>query len=148
MARASEKLFLSGCIDGLEALRALATGVCSERCLDKIHINRVVLALDELFANIHEHGYVNKGGDIECSACWLEEDEEACHLELVLRDYATVIPDFSRCHGVCVETLKENPVAGGLGIHLIKASTDRFEHTPLENGNRWRLVFKLHEEEK
>ncbi len=143
-----KKLFLSGCKEGLEPLRDLAVGMCSQRCLDKIQVNRVVLALDELFANIHEHGYTNNGGDIQCSARWVKIVEGYCHLELVLRDFARVIPDFRNCHGVCVETLKENPVAGGLGIHLIEAATDQFEHTPLEDGNKWRLLFKLHEENK
>ncbi len=141
------QLHLSGCKEGLQALQALANQACEGECLSDVHRNRIVLAMDELFANIHKHGYNNQGGDIECSAARIGSDDE-CLLEITLRDFAPVIEDVKQCKGVNPDTLKENPVAGGLGMHLIYAITESFEHTPLEDGNQWRLVFNLKEEDK
>ena len=141
-------IHLSGCQEGLQALQKLAKDTCANACLDNIHFNRIVLALDELFANIHEHGYANQGGEIECSACWIESQDKQCTLEIELRDYAPAIADISKCRGVCPETLKDNPVAGGLGMNLIHATTSKFEHTPLADGNRWRLVFDVQQKKE
>ncbi len=137
-------IHLSGCQEGLQNLRRLAEDAGSYAGLDKVHLNRIVLALDELFANIHEHGYCNRGGNIDCSGQWLGEGDTPCQLEVVLRDFAPTIKDASRLHGVTPESLKDNPVAGGLGLYLIHATTERFEHTPLADGNQWRLLFNVH----
>jgi len=141
------KLHLSGCKEGLQALQALANQACEGKCLTDVQRNRIVLAMDELFANIHAHGYKNQGGEIECSAAQIGATDE-CLLEITLRDYAPTIQDIKACKGVDPESLKDNPVAGGLGMHLIYAITETFEHTPLEDGNQWRLVFNLKEEDK
>jgi anti-sigma regulatory factor (Ser/Thr protein kinase) len=138
-------LHLNGCKEGLQALQDLAGEACKGACLTAVQMNRVALALDELFANIHKHGYNNQGGDIECSAKRIGGEDE-CLLEITLRDFAPTITDVTRCKGVNPDTLKENPVAGGLGMHLIYATTMLFEHTPLDDGNQWRLVFDLSEQ--
>jgi len=140
-------LHLSGCKEGLQALQHLADQVCEGACLNAIQLNRIALALDELFANIHAHGYAGQGGEIDCSAKWTGMEGKPCKLEIQLRDYAPTIQDIKTCKGVDPETLKEHPVAGGLGMHLIYAITESFEHTPLEDGNQWRLVFKIEKEE-
>jgi len=136
-------IHLSGCNEGLSVLQRLAKESCEEVCLDDIHSNRIAVALDELFANIHAHGYGKKGGNIECTANWLLSEDKRCKLEITLRDFAPVIADISSCKGVCPESLKEHPVAGGLGMHLIGATTEKFEHTPLDDGNYWRLLFNV-----
>ncbi len=141
-------LHLSGCKEGLQALQRLADQVCAGVCLNAIQINRIALALDELFANIHNHGYAGQGGDIDCSARWTGHEGKPCLLEITLRDYAPTIEDIKACKGVDPETLKEHPVAGGLGMHLIYAITESFEHTPLKDGNQWRLIFNLQKEDK
>ncbi len=134
---------LSGCGEGLQALQNLAKCACKQAVMDKIHQNRIALALDELFANIHEHGYRNRGGEVECSARWLESEAPLCRLEIMLRDFAPVIDDIKKFHGVDPLTLKEHPVAGGLGMRLIYATTEKFEHAPLADGNQWRLLFNI-----
>jgi serine/threonine-protein kinase RsbW len=126
-------------------LQRLASDACEEACLDKIQLNRIALALDELFANIHAHGYANQGGEIDCIARWIELDpkHDECKLEILLRDFAPVIDGIKSCHGISPETLKDDPIAGGLGMYLIAATTEKFEHTPLADGNQWRLVFNV-----
>ncbi|OIP99023.1 MAG: hypothetical protein AUK35_08600 [Zetaproteobacteria bacterium CG2_30_46_52] len=142
------RLHLHGCKEGLQALQAMADEACEGVCLDEIQHNRLILVVDELFANIHEHGYNNAGGDIECEAQWLPCAEDMhCRLEIMLRDFAPPIQDVSKCKGVNPETLKDNPVAGGLGMLLIEAATETFEHTPLADGNQWRLVFLFKQKE-
>ncbi len=138
---------MSGCKEGLQALQSLAEQACEGICLSAIQLNRIALALDELFANIHKHGYAGKGGDIDCAAKWTGMEGEPCLLEIRLRDFAPTIKDIKSCKGVDPETLKEHPVAGGLGMHLIYAITESFEHMPLKDGNQWRLVFNLKEED-
>lgn len=143
------RLHLHGRKEGLQALQAMADEACDGVCLDTIEHNRLLLVVDELFANIHEHGYNNKGGDIECAAQRLPCAEPGyCHVEIVLRDFAPPILDVSQCQGVSPETLKDNPVAGGLGMLLIKAATESFEHIALVDGNRWRLVFLFKQKEE
>ena len=127
-------------------MQQLADQACEGVCLSAIQLNRIALALDELFANIHAHGYANRGGDIDCSARWTGTGGQPCQLEIELRDYAPVIQDIRTCKGVDPETLKEHPVAGGLGMHLIYAITESFEHTPLADGNLWRLRFNISKE--
>lgn len=141
-------IHLSGCKEGLFALQKLADEACTGKCLSAIQLNRIALALDELFANIHAHGYANQGGDIECSAQWLGDTSGQCLLEIKLRDFAPVIHDVSCCQGIDPTTLQKHPVAGGLGMHLIYAITETFEHTPLVDGNQWRLVFSPKKEEE
>ncbi len=141
-------LHLSGCKEGLQALQRLADQACDGVCLSAVQLNRIALALDELFANIHKHGYANQGGDIDCAARWTGADGKPCRLEIELRDYAPTIADIRLCKGVDPETLKEHPVAGGLGMHLIYAITESFEHTPLPDGNLWRLRFNISKEEE
>jgi len=138
---------LNGCKEGLMALRDLAEKMGSYACLDKIRLNRMVLAMDELFANIHEHGYRFQGGRVECFGRCVEKSKRLYQLEITMRDYAPVIKGIDCCVGTCPETLKDNPTAGGLGMGLIKATTERFEHMPLADGNQWLLVFDVQAQE-
>ncbi|MDX8388793.1 MAG: ATP-binding protein [Ghiorsea sp.] len=126
-------------------MQQLANDACGGVCLGKVQLNRIVLALDEMFANIHAHGYANQGGKIDCTAKWTKpSDEQAdCKLDISLRDFAPTVENLECCKGVCPETLKDNPVAGGLGMYLIEATTEKFEHTPFADGNLWRLVFNV-----
>lgn len=140
-----KRIHIQGCKEGLSVLQKLAKDSCKNVCLDKIQRNRIALALDEVFANIHAHGYGDLGGEIDCSARWLDSQKDECKLEICLRDYAPTI-DMKQCQGVCSDTLNDYPVAGGLGMYLIEATTEIFEHKPLADGNHWRLVFKLETE--
>lgn len=110
--------------------------------------NRMVLAVDEMFANIARHGYHGYEGKVEMSACWHGDE-----LSFELRDYAAPLSEnemrgWSTARGAHDEPLfaAEMPQAdagikpGGLGMHLMRAVLDRIEHEALADGNRWRLV--------
>jgi len=99
--------------------------------------NRVVLAADELFANIGQHGYHGKEGRIEMIA---ECDDGSLRFEF--RDYASPLTDEATLHG---RTIDANPMRpGGLGLCLIRASVDEMRHQVLNDGNRWLLTKYLH----
>jgi serine/threonine-protein kinase RsbW len=99
--------------------------------------NRMVLAVDELFANIAQHGYQGHEGKVDMSASWHGDT-----LSFELRDYAPPllgdeIFDWPISDGS--NALKP----GGLGLLLMHAVMDRIEHEALSDGNRWRLIKHL-----
>ena len=121
-------------------LRQLAEDVGAFAGIGKVRTHRIAVALDELFVNIHEHGYLGKAGAVESLGYWLHNDEQ---FVLELRDYAPSLDDITCCEGRCPSTLKDNPVPGGLGMHIIGQVTESFELIPLADGNRWKMVFNV-----
>lgn len=104
--------------------------------------NRMLLAVDELFANIAEHGYHGREGKVEMCA--------RIHrgaLVFELRDYAD---PFAEACVLCEKPPRlEDEAAispGGLGLHLMHAVMDDIEHEALADGNRWRLIKQLNKE--
>ncbi len=108
--------------------------------LDDKQTNRMVLAADELFANIGKHGYRGEEGLIEMRA-----ECTAKHLRFEFRDYA---PPVLNENILCGRALDESEVyPGGLGFHLIRAVMDEVRHQALNDGNRWLLVKHMNREE-
>jgi len=107
--------------------------VISQRAgLNDKETNRVVLAVDELFANIAQHGYQGKEGPIEMKAgC----DDNVLRFEF--RDYAPPLINEDTLQGQPMDTSQIRP--GGLGLHLIYAIMDEVRHQRLDDGNRWFL---------
>ncbi|MDX8392337.1 MAG: ATP-binding protein [Mariprofundaceae bacterium] len=100
--------------------------------------NRMVLAVDELFANIAQHGYDGREGKVDMHA-----DCKDGVLSFELRDYAAPVHDAAELYTGAPQTDAEiSP--GGLGLHLIHTVMDIVEHEALTDGNRWRLVKYLH----
>jgi len=98
--------------------------------------NRVVLAVDELFANISQHGYHGKEGPIEMKA---ECDDGFLRFEF--RDYAPPLMDKDTLQGQSMDASQIRP--GGLGLHLIYAIMDEVGHQRLDDGNCWSLTKHL-----
>ncbi len=126
----------SGC-DCVQVLVS-AVEVMSRRAgLSERDVNRVMLAVDELFANIGRHGYRGHEGQVEMVAVC--DDTE---LRFELRDHAPPIAglDALRVHEADGNgTLR----AGGLGLRLIDAIMDEVHHERLADGNRWVLIKRL-----
>jgi len=99
--------------------------------------NRVVLAADELFANIGQHGYHGKEGLIEMIA---ECDDGSLRFEF--RDYASPLVNESTLHRQTPDVSRIQP--GGLGLYLIHASVDEMRHQVMDDGNLWLLTKHLH----
>ncbi|RME36494.1 MAG: ATP-binding protein [Deltaproteobacteria bacterium] len=125
----------SACVERLLAfVREQAAGAG----LPKLSVERVALALTELFANIGRHAYRGEPGRIELSS-WLDED--AGLLVFEVRDWAPVRweENTARIDRVCPRT--GTVAAGGLGMRLIHSVSERCEHRSLTDGNLWRLEF-------
>ncbi|OIO70534.1 MAG: ATP-binding protein [Zetaproteobacteria bacterium CG12_big_fil_rev_8_21_14_0_65_55_1124] len=97
-------------------------------------INRMILAVDELFANIAQHGYKGQEGKVEMSTSW-----QGDMLSFELRDYAAPLLK-DEMLGWPVPYHGEEVKPGGLGMHLMRAVMDKVEHEALADGNRWRLI--------
>ena len=92
-------------------------------CLDDL-----TQAVDEAATNIVLHGYGGRGGAIDVDARLVDD-----RIVIVLADTAPVFdpttvpePDLS------VPALRRRP--GGMGLHLIRLSTDSMVHRPRQGG--------------
>jgi len=123
---------LNSACDCVHVLCSMVEVVGNRYGLDAKQINRMVLAVDELFANIGRHGYHGEEGIVEMHVAY---DGRALSFEF--RDYAEPIRDER------VLRLGDGfrgGFPGGLGMRLIHAAMDEFTHRPLRDGNRWVLV--------
>jgi anti-sigma regulatory factor (Ser/Thr protein kinase) len=101
--------------------------------------NRMILAVDEMFANIAQHGYQGREGRVDMAAS-LQGDV----LSFELRDYAPpLLKDEMLGWPEQSEAEDEDITPGGLGMHLMRAVMDKIEHESLADGNRWRLIKSL-----
>ncbi len=128
------------CID---VLRSMVAEMSRKAGLDACHSNRVELAVDELFANIAQHGYGGSPGHIEFEADIRTYPDGRRMLVFELRDF--VVSDWNYVRAQPAACAPEKIRPGGLGLRLIEAVVDRFEQRKLGDGNRWRLVFFLND---
>ncbi len=105
-------------------------------------INRMILAVDELFANIAQHGYQGREGTVEMSAS--RHDDV---LSFELRDYAAPLLKDEMLGWPRPDGEKELK-PGGLGMHLMRSVMDKIEHEALADGNLWRLIKYLDREQE
>jgi len=103
--------------------------------------NRMILAVDELFANIAQHGYRGREGKVEMSAA-----QQGSILSFELRDYAPPLHKDEMLGWPRPDDEKELK-PGGLGMHLMRSVMDKIEHEALADGNRWRLIKYLDREQ-
>jgi len=96
--------------------------------------NRMILAVDEMFANIAQHGYQGREGRVDMAAN-LQGDA----LSFELRDYAPPLLTDEMLSWPS-QNEEEDITPGGLGMHLMRAVMDKVEHESLADGNRWRLI--------
>ncbi len=124
----------SGC-DCIQVLASAVEVVSRRAGLNDRDVNRVVLAVDELFANIGRHGYGGREGRIEL---WAEQDGP--ELRFTLRDYAPPLAGLAMDSG---DAPFDGSKPGGLGLRLIRAIMDEVRHERLADGNRWVLVKRI-----
>jgi len=125
---------LNSACDCIHILRSVVEVMGARVGMDDMQTNRMVLAVDELFANITRHGYKGDCGTIELRA---ELGHDA--LKFVFRDYASPIRNHGDLQGRDMEKVRP----GGLGLHLIDAVMDEFHHQAMPDGNSWTLVRHL-----
>jgi len=129
----------SKCVDVLRSMVAVMT---KRAGMDARHSNRVALAVDEVFANIAEHGYGGAPGRIECETHIRTTADGERELIFELRDFAT--SGWVYHENLPAEVGNIDDISpGGLGLHLVVEVADCFEQQLLPDGNRWHLVFAL-----
>jgi anti-sigma regulatory factor (Ser/Thr protein kinase) len=127
--------------DCVHILRSMVEVMAMRAELEALESNRVMLAVDELFANITEHGYGGKPGRVEFEAKLHMNNERQKELHFMFRDYAPAVSmDDMNCN-------QDNPckasdvMPGGLGVSLIHSIMDVVQHKALSDGNRWLLIY-------
>ncbi|MDQ6959390.1 MAG: ATP-binding protein [Mariprofundaceae bacterium] len=128
---------LNSACDCVHVLCSMVEVMSRRAGLNDKETNRMVLAADELFANIGQHGYHGQEGLIEMIA--------ECHdgsLCFEFRDYAAPLTNEAVLHRKTMDASQAEP--GGLGLYLIHASVDKLQHRVLDDGNRWLLIKYLH----
>ena len=127
--------------DCVHVLHAMVEVIALRAGLTDMETNRVALAVDELFANIIDHGYGDKLGKVHFESKIHINDEGLQELHFSFRDYAPVIhmADLS-----CERDASGDPAdiePRGLGVRLIHSIMDAVEHVALEDGNQWTLIY-------
>jgi serine/threonine-protein kinase RsbW len=115
-------------LDRLADIRALVREVAIEGGAPPVCLDDLVQAVDEAATNIVVHGYGHEGGPIDIDA---RIEDELIVIEL--RDRAPAFdptevpePDLS------IPPLQRRP--GGMGLHLIRLSTDSMTYRPRAGG--------------
>jgi len=127
---------LNSACDCVHVLSSMVEVMSRRAGLNDKETNRVVLAVDELFANIGQHGYHGKEGPVEMK---VEYENNALRFEF--RDYAPPLMDENTLCGQAEDASQIRP--GGLGLHLIYAIMDEVRHQTMDDGNRWLLTKHL-----
>lgn len=122
---------LNSTCDCMRTLRYMVEAMSSRAGLGAVQSNRILVAVDELFANIREHGYHGGEGLIEMRAELRDN-----RLRFEFRDYAQPIADCDELKGRDVADVQPR----GIGLRLIRAIMDEIHHTPMRNGNHWILI--------
>jgi len=126
---------LNSACDCVQVLCSMVELMSQRAGLSDKETNRVVVAADELFANIGRHGYHGEEGSIE-----MQVEYDGSSLRFEFRDYAPPMIDVDEktLHDRAMHTGKTQP--GGLGLSLIYAIMDEVRHQSLDDGNRWSLI--------
>lgn len=125
---------LNSSCDCVHILSSLVAVMAQRAGLSDKQANRMILAVDELFANIAEHGYRGLEGQVDMSADW-----QGGALRFELRDYAPPLSE-DAVQGWPAKRADGEVTPGGLGMNLMRAVMDRVEHQALPDGNRWVLT--------
>jgi len=133
---------LNSACDCVHVLSSMVEVMGHRADLSDKQTNRMILAVDEIFANIAQHGYQGREGKVDMSAS-LHGDV----LSFELRDYAPPLIKDEMLGWAKQNDASEDVTPGGLGMHLMRAVMDKIEHEALADGNRWRLIKYLDEEQ-
>jgi len=133
--------------DCVHVLRSIVAVMSARAGMSELRSNRVAIAVDELFANIASHAYGGKAGRVEFES-YIVDNIEGSALLFDFRDFASIGWNGCLKEVAARQIDHENPRPGGLGLKLICSVSDHCEHDVLDDGNRWRLIFKLGEKDE
>ena len=112
----------------LTHIRALVREVAEDADAPPVCLDDLVQAVDEAATNIVVHGYDGRTGAIDVEARLVDD-----HIVIELADTAptfdpTVVPE----PDLSIPPLARHP--GGMGVHLMRLSTDSLEHRARPGG--------------
>lgn len=120
----------------LKDLRRFVSKVLSSTSLDETNQNAIVLAVDEVCANIIIHSKCKKSQHIK-----LNIDVEKDHLMFEIRDQGKYHFNINEYQGPDLDEIIETRRKGGVGILLVKKIMDKIEMLS-ENGTNICRLYK------
>jgi len=133
--------------DCIHVLRSMVAVMTARAGMSELRSNRVAIGVDELFANITTHAYGGNAGRIELETSIIDQPDNNQVLIFDFRDYASRMWSGDIKEVASRPDDHENLCPGGLGLKLICSVSDCCEHTALEDGNHWRLIFNINDGE-
>ncbi len=108
----------------LRVIRAFVNEILKEKLTDEGETNLIVLAIDEICANLIIHA--NKGQGSQPLELFLELDELNRQLRLEIRDYGDFF-DYAQYEEPNIEEIVETRTKGSLGLMLVRRIMTRIE---------------------
>jgi|GEM_PF-1754955 len=127
--------------DCVHVLHSMVEVIALRAGLTDVETNRVALAVDELFANITDHGYGDTPGRVQFESKIHINDDGMQELHFMFRDYAPVVDIQGWGCGDTTPCSAADITPGGLGMQLIHSIMDVVEHVALDDGNQWTLIY-------
>lgn len=122
----------------LRLMRKYVSEVLADHHVSEIETNMIVLAVDEVCANIIIHGHAGK--DIEKVSLSIDFQTEGVQFEIIDYGHAFDIVNYEE---PILGELIRNKNKGGIGIMLVKKIMDNIEFKSSENKNILRLYKKV-----
>ena len=117
-------------------LRGYAEGCCSEAGLERVAIDRLILVLEELFANTVEHGYSRLAEPSGGRLVWLTIVAAMGRIEVVYEDAAPEHDPFTRAAEPDYTGPVDSWQVGGLGVALVIRFGRNVRYERTEGRNR------------
>lgn len=131
---------MPGNLEALAQVRDFVKRAAQKADLDKQTVYRLVLAVDEMVANIVIHGYQEVGlsGDVSVTSQIANGA-----LSVTLDDTALQYNPLERLDPVDLEAPLEERQIGGLGVFLAKRGVDQLSYEYVNGHNRNSFVVQL-----
>ncbi len=128
---------ISSDLSALPRLVEFVEGFAEEHEVPPRIVMQLNLALEELVANVIQHGYADTPGKIRLT---LERRESHVHASLI--DAAPAYDPFSADEPE-LDAPVEHRTIGGLGVHLVREFADEFGYERRGNENQVRISIRL-----
>jgi len=119
-------------------MRRYVSEVLNEHHVSEIETNMIVLAIDEVCANIIIHGH-RQNGELKVSLS-IDFDEKGIEFEII--DYGHAF-DIVSYEAPALEELIKNQHKGGIGIMLVKKIMDDIHFSSSTKHNKLKLYKKV-----
>jgi len=132
MEKSNSSLKVESDLKNLSSIRDFVKKSAESAGLNKDGVLEICLAVDEACANIINHGYKNENGEIVVSAI---HDESK--LTICLSDNAQPFNPLEEAVSADLDAPLNERILGGMGVLLVKQSTDEVEYRrPIGGGNK------------